>query len=153
MREQSAAELNLQLKIQTDELKNLLFDGFSADYEISFDMLRVKEFYPPLSLPSELTKKILPPASLEAYLSAVKKPNWFTRLLPSTLETYEKAKTEASKQHEEALTKYQREVARQKEESERFTLNYEQAKDQALTKACQTNKDCLLYTSPSPRDS
>lgn len=140
MREQSAAELNSELGRQIDELKNLLSEAFSADYQISFNMLRVKEFYPSLTLPEGL-KTLVSPPTLEKYLSAVKQPNWFARLLPGAQKQYEQAITDASNQHAEDLAKHQKEEVRKKERIEFLTLDFEQVKQQALTEIRQRNED------------
>jgi len=136
-----ASDLNAELDARIAELRNVLPHTLSVNDTISFNLLRVKEDYPPFRLTPELTSPLSRPHSLEAYLSAVKEPSWFGRLLPRAKERHEQALDEARRRHESDINAYQKEEARRNTEKVRLEGEYNKARAKALTEARQRNTE------------
>ena len=102
---QETDDLNKDLSIKIDELRNILERTLQIDDSISFDDLRIKESFPKFTLPDEFQKTPII-TSKEEYFSKISKPTTLEKLVPGWEKRYQVRMQEAIGRYEEYEAKF-----------------------------------------------
>jgi restriction system protein len=137
---QEVEDRNTELIDRIEQLRSILPQTLTLDDTISFESLRAQEKFPAFNPPSTLTSIISPPL-VETFLAAVKFPNWFQRLFPSTQVKHQLALAEAKGKYQAAYDEHGAEEARRKAELERLRVRYEKDKSAFLIGVEQRNSE------------
>jgi restriction system protein len=135
-REQEVVEMNRDLAVQGAELKLILERTLSIDDTISFESLRIREEYPPLSIPHDLAIPIRRPEKQE-----VPYPGFFDRLIPGWRKWYERRVQKADQEYEEKLRNYHLRESQRERKIEELEEEYEHGRQAFIQKTQQRNAE------------
>jgi restriction system protein len=105
---------------------------------ISFDSLRIKEQYPPFAPPREITANY-PKPSREQFLSAVKAPGLFGKIVPGAKAKHERALGEAEARYQAALNEYNMAAAERRARLDMLKADYDRSREAFILKRHQRN--------------
>ncbi len=135
---QEVEDRNTELSDRIEQLRSILPQTLTLDDTISFESLRSKEVFSTFEPPSTLTATVAPPL-VEPFLAAVKFPNWFQRLFPSTETKHQRALAEAKEKYQAACDEHKATESRRKAELQKLHAEYEKEKAVFLQKVEQRN--------------
>lgn len=128
---QETDDLNKDLSIKIDELRNILERTLQIDDSISFDDLRIKESFPKFTLPDEFQKTPII-TSKEEYFSKISKPTTLEKLVPGWEKRYQVRMQEAIGRYEEYEAKFdvfllerEKKISTLKEDYQKEKLSFE----------------------------
>ncbi|MEA2205436.1 MAG: restriction system protein [Blastocatellia bacterium] len=137
---QEVEDRNAELVDQIGQLRSILPQTLTLDDSISFESLRVQEEFPAFTPPVTLTGTI-PPPTVEPFIAAVKFPNWFQRLFPSTDAKHQRALADAKEKYQAAFDQHNALETQRKAQLEALHLRYEKDREAFLLKARQRNSE------------
>jgi restriction system protein len=137
---QEVEDQNSAIADRMEELHAILEHTLTVDDTISFDSLRIREHAPPFKPPNELTIS-RPVPSRDAYLSSIKPPTWFEKLIPGAQGKHQRALEEADAKYQAALNSYRTAEDQRKGHLANLEAEYEEARRAFLLKAQQRNAE------------
>ena len=137
---QEVEDRNTELIERIEQLRSVLPQTLTLDDTISFESLRIQEEFPAFKPPSTLTSTIRPP-EVEPFLAAVKFPNWFQRLFPSTEAKHQAALAEAKEKYQTACDRHKAVEAQRKAQLASLNTEYEKDKTDFLLKVELRNSE------------
>lgn len=129
---------NRELAEHVDLLQKILEHTLSVDDTISFDALKVKEDFPPLSIPEHLMKKNRPP---DKNMFSAKPLNWFTKLCPKAEQRNDRKRREAEEKYKEATKNWENQEAIRTSEIDKLKKEYEEKKKTFLLESQKHNQE------------
>ncbi|MGK6310835.1 restriction endonuclease [Variovorax sp. DT-64] len=121
-RQGEADDLNAELNDRLEELQGILAHTLSLDDRIDFDALRPLETFEPFQPPPELAPGRAPrPSDVQA-------PSGLRKLIPGATKKHAAALTQAAKEHEAAIARFNHAEAGKREQFGKLKADYEQRK-------------------------
>lgn len=133
-------EQNSALADRIEELRTILEHTLTVDDTIPFESLRIRQQFAPFTPPRELTTTY-PQPQKDFYLSKVKAPGWFEKMIPGAKAKHQRALEEAEAAYQAALREYNAAAAQRKTRLDRLVAEHEQAKQSFLQKVSQRNAE------------
>lgn len=139
-RSNEVEDKNAQLADKLDDLSKILSHTLAVDDRIDFDSLRIKEMYPEFAPPKELANAISVPQE-EAYLNGVKRPTFFSKMIPGWSKRYEMAIDNAKQEYDSEFKKYLQTETNRKKKYEELKAEYEKSIESFNAKVCNRNQE------------
>lgn len=123
-----AADLNAALVEKIQTLKTILVDALNEKKVFSFDQLKKRKVFPPIVLPVELTREIVPPSEQD-FVPSLKSLGWFASIIPGAKAKYKKLVRAEEEKYAANLERCEDILAARKKHVEDFERDYKTAKE------------------------
>lgn len=139
-RAEEVAQLNADLDASITDLRMLLEQTLDVDDTISFDSLRIRDSFPMVPPPQEMTQIPSPPERA-TFFADLKPPSALQKLVPGAQSRYQQEQQAAEARYQTALQHYGATEMERIRKLERFRAAQEEAREAFERKVGQRNQE------------